>query len=218
LDGKSGPASAFSSRDRTGCFRTSLVVTDASLAVAPAAPDATLLHRADGGARLQAAFSENYDFLWRLLRRFGVPAADADDAAQQVFMTFVRKMDRVEPGKERSFLYGTALKVAANWRRASKRRQVVAAPEPSLSACAPDELAESARARALLDEILDQLPDELRRVLVLAEIEQYQVDEIADLERLPVGTAASRLRRARKQFRELLAVYGDRNPFGRGAP
>jgi RNA polymerase sigma-70 factor (ECF subfamily) len=70
------------------------------------------------------------------------------------------------------------------------------------------------RAWALLDELLAELPEELARVLALAEIEQVEVPEIAALEKIPVGTAASRLRRARALFRELLAGVQHRNPFG----
>ena len=70
----------------------------------------------------------------------------------------------------------------------------------------------------MLDELLEQLPDELRRVLVLAEIEECTVPEIAELEGIAVGTAASRLRRARGLFREIAARVQHRNPLGdRGA-
>jgi RNA polymerase sigma-70 factor, ECF subfamily len=57
------------------------------------------------------------------------------------------------------------------------------------------------------------LPEKARRVLVLAEMEQLEVPEIAVLEGIPVGTAASRLRVARQQFRALLEAARDRNPF-----
>jgi RNA polymerase sigma-70 factor (ECF subfamily) len=190
-------------------------VTDASLAIGPAGAEASV-PVLEGSARVEAVFVENYDFVWRLLRRFGVPASEVDDAAQQVFMTFVRKIAAVEHGKERTFLYGTALKVAANSRRSasSRAKSIPPPPESSDTSTLPDSLTEAARLRDLLDEILAQLSDDLRRVLVLAEIEQYRVEEIATLEGIPTGTAASRLRRARQQFRELLTRYGHRNPFG----
>jgi DNA-directed RNA polymerase specialized sigma24 family protein len=81
----------------------------------------------------------------------------------------------------------------------------------------PERCAELSRACSLLDELLAALPDPLRRVLVLAEIEQLEVAEIAALERIPTGTAASRLRRARSQFSALLRRNAHRNPFGRSA-
>jgi RNA polymerase sigma-70 factor, ECF subfamily len=147
------------------------------------------------------------DFVWRQLRRLGLSRADADDATQQVFLVASRRRDELVPGKERSFLYGTALRVAANVRRSVQRRREVAPeerPEPPLDAPLPDEVLERRRARALLDELLEQLPAELSRVLVLAEVEQLTVAAIAELEGIPAGTAASRLRRARSVFRELL--------------
>jgi RNA polymerase sigma-70 factor (ECF subfamily) len=62
------------------------------------------------------------------------------------------------------------------------------------------------------------LPDELRRVLVLVEIEQLEVAQVAAVEGIPIGTAASRLRRARQLFREALERVPQRNPFRQGEP
>ena len=56
------------------------------------------------------------------------------------------------------------------------------------------------------------------RVLVLAELEEQTVPAIAELEGIPVGTAASRLRRARAMFGELLERDSARNPFGGDEP
>jgi RNA polymerase sigma-70 factor (ECF subfamily) len=70
----------------------------------------------------------------------------------------------------------------------------------------------------LLDELLGELPAELRRVLVLAEIEQLTAKQIGELEGVPPGTAASRLRRARAAFYALLEREQARNPFAEPAP
>jgi RNA polymerase sigma-70 factor (ECF subfamily) len=104
------------------------------------------------------------------------------------------------------------VRVAANVRRSLQRRREVShepQSEPPLEAAVPSEmlpdaLLERRRARALLDALLAQLPPELSRVLVLAEVEQLTTASIAELEGIPAGTAASRLRRARAGFRELL--------------
>jgi RNA polymerase sigma-70 factor, ECF subfamily len=167
--------------------------------------------------RLDRLVAGHFDFVWRLLRRLGLSRNDADDAAQHVFMVATEKLDRIGEGKERTFLYGTALRVAANLRRAGTRRQDVpvdvAHSTPS-RAPEPDELTELGRARTLLDALIGKLPEELRRVIVLAEIAQLEVAEIAELEQIPIGTAASRLRRARALFKQLLSDAADRNPFG----
>ena len=172
-------------------------------------------------ARLAALFGQHFDFIWRLLRRVGVSRAEVDDAAQQVFMVATRKIDAIAVGSERTFLYGTALRIAANMRRGARRRREL--PEAAIDArpafgAAPDHQAELRRTCDLLDELLERLSPELRRVLVLAEIEQLEVAEIAALERIPVGTAASRLRRARARFREELARAPGRSPFGDETP
>src|SRR5690242_16650291 len=64
----------------------------------------------------QAVRSE-FERVWRLLRRLGVPAPDADDATQQVFLVLSRKWRELDRGRVRRFLYATSLRIAANARR-----------------------------------------------------------------------------------------------------
>jgi RNA polymerase sigma-70 factor, ECF subfamily len=174
----------------------------------------------DASARdFSALVRAEIDFVWRQLRRLGLSRTDADDATQQVFLVAARRRAQLLAGKERSFLYGTALRVAANVRRSVQRRREVDAPlpEPPLDAPLPDEMLERRRARALLDSLLARLPEELSRVLVLAEVEELTVAAVAALEGIPAGTAASRLRRARAAFRELLEQHLA-STEGRGPP
>ena len=160
---------------------------------------------------------EHLHFVWRMLCRMGLSEADADDAAQQVFMTAAGKLQGIDAGAEKAFLYETARRVAANLRRSQRRRREVSqesfetAPHPMET---PERRAELGRALALLDSLLAELPPAQARVLVLAEVEQCTVPAIAELEGISVGTAASRLRLARAHFRMLLQSAGDRNPFG----
>jgi RNA polymerase sigma-70 factor, ECF subfamily len=145
----------------------------------------------------------HFDFIWRLLRRLGVPAGDADDAAQEVFLIASRKLQAINDGSERSFLFGTALRIAAKASEQRRRRSALdraAAEEGPISPAAPDELLEWRRARELLDEILEAMPLDLRVVFVLFELEELTMAEIASMLGVPNGTAASRLRRARQEF------------------
>jgi RNA polymerase sigma-70 factor (ECF subfamily) len=152
---------------------------------------------------VEGLLRDHFDFIWRLLRRLGLDEALADDAAQEVFLIASRRMDRIDAGSERSFLFGTALRVASDLRkRIARRREVPASdsfevvdPVPS-----PEVLVDQSRARALLDEMLDELPEELRAIFVLYELEELEMKDIADLLDLPRGTVASRLRRARAMF------------------
>jgi RNA polymerase sigma-70 factor, ECF subfamily len=188
-------------------------VTEASpvLEGPPTMPDAAEIPR----ARVAALVSEHFNFVWRLLRRLGIPRDEADDAAQQVFMIACRRLDDIEPGREQAFLHGTAIRVAANLRRALGRREHADADLHALEArgIAPDRGAELGQACDLLDQVLARLPDELRTLIVLVEIEELEVAEAARLEGIPAGTAASRLRRARARFRAALQELGERHPF-----
>jgi hypothetical protein len=79
--------------------------------------------------------SNNLDFIWRWLRRIGVPAPDVDDAVQQVFLVTASKLSAIAVGSERAFLLGTASRIAANAGRLMKRRDraihfIAAASEP----------------------------------------------------------------------------------------
>ena len=156
--------------------------------------------------RVTRMVQAHHDFIWRLLRRLGVPSADTDDATQRVFMIAARRVTDIAVGSERSFLFGTALRVAPETMRAARRQAPLddEAHERRDSSPGPEELTAQSRARAALEEILTAMPLELRTVLVLFELEQMTKTEVAELLELPVGTAVSRLRRAREEFRSQL--------------
>lgn len=194
--------------------RQGVVVKSAQPRPAPTPPDEDPFLA--NPANFDALVHRQLDFVWRSLRRLGLSESDADDASQQVFMIAARQLAEVPPGKERAFLYGTARRIAANARRDRRRRREAPAEladELQAVGALPDERVELERAALLLDDILERLPEDLRRVLVLAEVEEATVSAIAELEAIPVGTAASRLRRARAAFEKLLERAARRNPF-----
>ena len=159
-------------------------------------------------ARLRILVQDHFDFIWRSLRRLGVPHTDVDDCAQQVFWVAARKLAIITEGSERAFLFSTALRVASDARRSRVRRREVQQEDDAHQTCdagpRPDEIADQRRARALLDEVLAQMPLDLRTVFVLFELEEMPTQEIANVLELPTGTVASRLRRAREEFQKLV--------------
>jgi RNA polymerase sigma-70 factor (ECF subfamily) len=151
----------------------------------------------------RALINDHFDFVWRLLCRLGVPEGDVDDAAQQVFIVATRRLPDIVSGRERTFLYGTALRVAATIRRNLRRRErfVQSMPvETEASVRTPHDELERRRALSFLDRVLLALDDEQRVVFVLCEIEELSAPEVASLVGIPIGTVASRLRRARLTF------------------
>jgi RNA polymerase sigma-70 factor (ECF subfamily) len=67
-----------------------------------------------------------------------------------------------------------------------------------------------------LDEVLDALPMDLRAPFVLFELEELSTAEIAAMLSVPAGTVASRLRRAREEFRAIVARVRAREAFAVG--
>ncbi len=162
-------------------------------------------------AALRKLVTEHLDFVWRSLRRFGVPAADVDDATQQVFLIANDKFAKINPGSERSFLVGVATRVASHVRRSYHRREAAEqrlSVNPHEATLNPEELTQRLEARALLDRVLDGMPEELRAVFVLFELEELSIDQTASLLILPRGTVATRLRRAREVFHEHAQLVG----------
>jgi RNA polymerase sigma-70 factor (ECF subfamily) len=165
---------------------------------------ATEPHASDGDKRLRlrGMVAQHHATLWRFLRRLGLDEDDADDAIQDVLMVAIRKLDRIDPRHERTYLLRTAYRVGCRIR--AKRPQVghedLADPVPH-----PDVLFDHKRARELLDEILARMSEELRAVLVLHDIEKLTMTEIAETLEIKPGTVASRLRRAREDFDKRVA-------------
>lgn len=155
-------------------------------------------------ARVAELLRSHFRDVWRMVRRFGVPENYADDAAQEVFIIAARRIDDIVCGSERPFLLATAVRVAANLRRSLGTRrecpedeQVSEGIDPRPSA---EALLDQKRLRQMLDRVLDSLTDDLRVSFVLYELEGLSSPEIAALLRIPLGTVASRLRRAREAF------------------
>jgi RNA polymerase sigma-70 factor (ECF subfamily) len=161
-------------------------------------------------ARLRAAFEQHFALVWRSLRRFGVTEARVDDAVQQVFLTFSGRLAQVTAPAERSFLLSTAVRVAANARRRDARSREV--PSDQLDAIGqeshtPEQLLDWKQRREALDDALDRIPFEQRTVFVLFELEGFSLPEIAQSLGIRLGTATSRLRRARGRFESLAAGF-----------
>lgn len=145
----------------------------------------------------------------RVLRNAGTAEADIDDDVQRVFITLANRLDDVRVGAEKSFLVQTAFNMAAHARRtAARRRETLMDSPPELPdrLAGPEEVVEQRQVRRTLDRILDLMEAELREVFVLYEFEEMTMAEIAAILAIPSGTVASRLRRARVEFRERVAA------------
>lgn len=145
-----------------------------------------------------------------LLKRSGI--ANLEDAVQEVLAKLLGVLPQFDP-------HGTArlttwvFTVAHRWLLDQRKRRhlilvsldeaaAIADPRPG-----PDRLVEHKQLADALEVAISRLPDEQRRVFLLAQIHQQPMEELARTEGVPIGTIKSRLHRARAQ---LVALLGSR--------
>jgi RNA polymerase sigma-70 factor, ECF subfamily len=145
---------------------------------------------------------------------------DAEDVAQEAFVKAYRSFGRLrDRDRFRAWLVRITWRLALDRQRSDRRRlardarsgfaegDFPGSPKPRSGASgragAVEELVAQERARHLWAAI-DALPEKLRVAIVLANIEGHDVDEVARLLALPVGTVKSRLFLARQKLKERL--------------
>lgn len=164
-------------------------------------------------AKLQGAGGELYrrhfEFVWRNARRLGCSDEWVEDAVHEVFMVATRRLAEFEGrSSERTWLFSIALRVVQRMQRDRARqrqhltRYAAEQPPPVADSGDQNEAAEYLR------HLLQQLPETLRAVVILAELEGFTTLEIAESLEVPRGTIDSRLRNARIALSE--AIERDR--------
>lgn len=159
----------------------------------------------------QLSFDEVYEthvtFVIRSIAALGVPPSQVDDAAQEVFLVIHRKLASFEGRAAlRTWIYGIVVFVARAFRRTAHQRHlgnaldVFPLAEVLASPRGTTEEVERADGLRRLARVLASLDDEKREVLVLAELEELPVTEIAEALGENVNTVYSRLRVARHEF------------------
>ena len=163
---------------------------------------------------------EHLDSLYGAALRLTRSASDAEDLVQDSFLKAYRFYDRFEPGTNlRAWLLRVLTNTFINkYRRKGRERKIL---EGEDAAPVGDGVMSRAAMRALTDPVgetlrpivareiqaaLDELSDEHRLMIVLADIEELSYKEIADIVGCPIGTVMSRLHRARKHMQQKLVA------------
>jgi len=154
---------------------------------------------------ISVLFREQGRYVWRLLRYFGVPDPELEDAVQDVFVVVHRKREQWRDDvPARAWLGGIARRVALDRRRKLARRREVVAADPAqelASAADAHDRVEEAEARQCLLNALDLLDEGQRAVFVLHVIEGVPLKDVARSMGCALPTAYYRLDRARAALR-----------------
>jgi RNA polymerase sigma-70 factor, ECF subfamily len=154
-------------------------------------------------ARLERMFNDHHASVWRALRRRGLTLDGAADATQETFLLAAERLADIRPESERSFLIETALRMAHSLGRKTVRWELDDDMDQRLSGAR--DTSETRADTQLCDLVMAKVKPDLVEVFVLYEIEGLTSPEIAALLDIPLGSVASRLRRARDQFRAAAA-------------
>lgn len=164
-------------------------------------------------AELAAIFAQHADFVWRVLRRLGTPAAEIEDALQEVFLVVARKLPEYdERGSMRAWLFTIAKQRASHARRSQLRRarRDRHCPTPD-EGDDPHAALERSEAVRFVEAFLAQLDERQAIVFFLADIEGMTAPEIATSLQVGLNTVYSRLRLARERFEQALRRQAERS-------
>jgi RNA polymerase sigma-70 factor (ECF subfamily) len=146
----------------------------------------------------------------KLVGRFVNDAAEAEDVAQEAFLKAYRALASFRGDSAfYTWLYRIAINTAKNALVSQRRRPVdfdldLQDPEQYdrqaklKEADTPEGVLLTDEIRAVVEEAMEQLPEDLRTAIVLRELEGLSYEEIAEAMDCPVGTVRSRIFRARE--------------------
>ena len=160
------------------------------------------------------------DQLYGAALRYTKNPEDARDLVQDTYLKAFNSFHQFEDGTNlRAWLYRVLTTTFINTYRKDQRRPQLASGELEDWQLAEaqshtSDLGKSAEVEALenlpdsdIKRALQEIPEEFRIAVYLADVEGFSYKEIADIVEIPAGTVMSRLHRGRKLLREKLADY-----------
>jgi RNA polymerase sigma-70 factor, ECF subfamily len=166
--------------------------------------------RAGDAAAWRRLYDESFPMVFRLAIRMGASEREAADVCQEVFLRVWRGLASFRgEARLRTWLFRITLNEVSRMKRAAAVHRALGAvlqlvgKEEAPGPPRPDRLVEEAEAFAELQAVLARMRPKQRAALVLFEIEELSLEEIAEVERCPLETVRSRLRHARADFDRL---------------
>lgn len=148
------------------------------------------------------------DDLFRTAKRLTRSETDAEDLVQETFMQAWKSFDHYEVGTNcRAWLYKILFNKYDHYRRKkyTQAKYIQEADDLTfLSAVMPQSLPENLTDREVIA-ALNKLPEHYRAVVLLADVQEFDYKEVAQILEIPIGTVMSRLNRGRAQLKKTLA-------------
>lgn len=161
---------------------------------------------AEGDARAVRALYDRYaPRVYAVVRRIAGDEELAQDYAQEAWIRAIRALPSFRgDARFSTWLHRIAVNAALQALRKAETRRRREGPVPEQVPVAPT--AGDALLQRKLEGALDRLPEGMRRVLILHDVEGYTHDEIGDVLGVAPGTSKSQLFKARAKMREMLSA------------
>ena len=169
--------------------------------------------------RFEALYAEHFKPLLAYALRRTTQPANAADVVAETFLVAWRRLDAVPEDEPRLWLYGVAHRVLANHHRGRRRREQLSR---RLGAVIAEHVvadpADAIGMAALVRDAMEQLPADDREILRLTAWEGLSSPQIAVVLGIPPATVRTRLRRARRRFREAMGCDPGQEEGKRSGP
>ena len=160
---------------------------------------------AEGDAQAMRALYDRYSpRVYAVVRRIAGDEDLAQDYAQEAWIRAIRALPTFRgDARFSTWLHRIAVNAALQALRKSETRRKREGPTPEDLPVAPRHRDSLLQKR--LEHALDGLPEGMRRVLILHDVEGYTHEEIGDALGVTAGTSKSQLFKARSKMRVMLA-------------
>ncbi len=161
-------------------------------------------------ASFEEAVLPHLDAAYNLARWLTRNEADADDVVQEALLRAFRFYESFHGLNCRAWLLTIVRNTCCTWLQANRAGEPTITFDEELhstetQSTSPDAALLANADREMLQQAMEELPQEFREVIVLRELEGVTYKEIAEIAGIPMGTVMSRLARARGRLQQCLA-------------
>ncbi len=170
------------------------------------------LQGADERARFEQALMPHLDAAYNLARWLTRDDHDAEDVVQEAYLRALKSFGGFHASDGRAWLLAIVRNACYTWLQRKRVREPATAFDEEMhsvdaGAVTPVTLLLQKEDKQAVRQAVEELPVDLREVVVLRELEGLSYKEIAAIADIPMGTVMSRLARARNRLQQRLGEY-----------